>query len=744
MKEAAMKASRTCLCIVIWFSACLGAKAQDGKEITVEWVFGDQAGQAQSVPRFLWLDSHEVILLDTRKPERERTFELLNPDNGDRRPALNMGDALDSLKTLLDDAKAPTSLSWPLGFGRNGQQALYTFDGDVFILDVKQARFARITETGEVELGPTLSPDGRKIAYGRNNDIFVYDLEDQSEQQITSDGSETIYNGRLSFMYWEDVFFRNNGVGFWWSPDSRALAFLQTDVSQVTELVYYDIKPFNPSVIRQRYPFVGETIETVRVGVHELDDDTTTWLKGTGIPDEYVVSVKWLHDSQRISFQTLNRNQDVLDLYLADRFTGRSTHLLRETDEAWVNVSGDLYFLNDNRRFIWGSERSGYKHLYLYGLDGNLIRQITKGDWAIRGPFQVAFWWGESAVSIDEKEGWLYFTALEKSSVERHLYRITLDGEDMTRITDRDGFHSVVFSQDSRHYLDVYSNRSTPPSLTLHGKDGTLLNVVSEPATEVLKQRDVQTPELFTVPTADGFEMPAMVFKPKDFDSRKKYPVIMYHYGGPSAPTALDMWNQYTFFNQILLDKGYLVVTIDNRSATAKSKKLENLVHLQMFGPNELNDLMDGVRWLKKQTFVDSERVGIWGWSYGGCYTLLGMTQSKEFKAGIAVAAVSDQRFHEPKWAEFSMKKPQDHLEAWEKVSLLKHAKDLHGRLMLAHGTYDDNVRIQNLWAFVDELIGAGKNFDMMVYPMRKHGIADRPARIHLFKKMVEFWCRHL
>jgi dipeptidyl-peptidase-4 len=267
---------------------------------------------------------------------------------------------------------------------------------------------------------------------------------------------------------------------------------------------------------------------------------------------------------------------------------------------------------------------------------------------------------------------------------------------------------------------------------------------ISEPETEVLKQWDVQTPELFTVPASDGFEMPAMIYKPKDFDLEKKYPVIMYHYGGPSAPTVLDMWNRYTFFNQILLDKGYLVVTIDNRSATARSKKLENLVYLQMFGPNELNDLMDGVRWLKEQSYVDSDRVGIWGWSYGGCYTLLGMTQSQEFKAGIAVAAVSDQRFHEPKWAEFSMKRPKDYLEAWEKVSLLKYAKDLHGRLLLVHGTYDDNVRIQNLWAFVDELIGAGKNFDMMVYPMRKHGIADQAARIHLFKKMVEFWARHL
>jgi dipeptidyl-peptidase-4 len=197
-------------------------------------------------------------------------------------------------------------------------------------------------------------------------------------------------------------------------------------------------------------------------------------------------------------------------------------------------------------------------------------------------------------------------------------------------------------------------------------------------------------------------------------------------------------------FHQVLLDKGYLVFSVDNRSATAVSKRLENTIFRQMVGPNELKDLLAGVKWLKSQPFVDPDRVGIWGWSYGGCMTLLALTRSQEFKAGIAVAPVTDQRFHEPKWAEFSMKRPQDTLADWEAVSLLRYAKDLHGRLMIVHGTYDDNVRIQNTWAFVDALVQAGKNFDMMIYPMRKHGIADRPARINLFNKMVEFWTRNL
>jgi len=715
-----------------------------GKEIDIEWIWGEEAARVQSVPRFTWLDTNKAILLDTHRPKEEQTFEILDPIEGGRLPALDAAKAISNLKDQLGEEKTPESLPWPLAFDRLGEIAVYLFDGDIFVLELKDARFSRITETAQKELGPTLSPDGKKIAFVRGNEVFLYDLEGESERQLTFDSSETLYNGRLSFMYWEDVFFRNNGVGLWWSPDSQALAYMQTDVSQVTELIYYDIKPFNPRVIKQRYPLVGETMETVRVGVLDMESGKTTWLEATGIPDEYVVNVDWLPGGRSISFRTLNRAQNRLDLYFADRLTGMSAHILKETDAGWVNPSEDLYFLEDGERFIWGSERSGYKHLYLYTLEGELINPVTRGDWAVRGPFQVSYWFGRSAVSIDEKNGVLYFTGLEKSSKERHLYRIRFDGTGMKRLSWADGFHSPVFSPDSRFYLEVYSTVSSLPSLSLYRNDGKRIMTVSGPENEILELYGVQTPELFTVSTFDGFKMPAMIYKPEDFDPQKKYPVIMYHYGGPSAPNVINHWQRYTFFNQVLLNNGYLCITVDNRSATAISKKLENLVFNQMVGPQELSDLMDAVDWLKGQDYVDPGRIGIWGWSYGGCYTLLGMTQSKEFKAGIAVAPVTDQRFHEPKWAEFAMKTPRENAEAWEKASLLKYAKDLYGRLMLVHGTYDDNVRIQNTWAFADKLIEAGKNFDMMIYPMRKHGIADIPARIHLFRKMVEFWKRNL
>jgi dipeptidyl-peptidase-4 len=311
-------------------------------------------------------------------------------------------------------------------------------------------------------------------------------------------------------------------------------------------------------------------------------------------------------------------------------------------------------------------------------------------------------------------------------------------------MTKEDGFHSVIFSPDGRYYFDHYSNLSTLPSLFLYTKNGERLQVVAKAHSHLLDKFDIQYPELMTIPADDGFPLPAQIYKPKNFDPTKKYPVIIYHYGGPSAPVITNGWNPNVFFNQVLLQNGFLVFSVDNRSATAIGKRYEDVIFKQMHGPNELKDLLAGVKWLKSQPYVDSDRVGICGWSYGGCFTLMAMTQSKEFKAGIAVAAVSDMRFHSPKWTEFAMKRPNDNPEAYEKVSLLNHAKNLHGRLLLVHGTYDDNVRIQNAWRFADELIKAGKPFDMMFYPMRQHGISDPPARIHLFNKMVEFWKRHL
>jgi dipeptidyl-peptidase-4 len=348
-------------------------------------------------------------------------------------------------------------------------------------------------------------------------------------------------------------------------------------------------------------------------------------------------------------------------------------------------------------------------------------------------------------VNIDEEHSQVYFTSLEKSSIERHLYRIGLDGSGLQRITREEGVHKVSFSPDGKYYFDTYSNINTLPTLALYSRGGERLTMIAEPRPELLEELQLQTPELFTIPTTDGFLMPAQILKPKDFNPGKKYPLIFNIYGGPSAPTVFNRWQGLSlFFDNMLLNRGYLVVKFDHRSATAISKKLENRLLKMASGPREIVDIVDGIRWLKSQPYVDPNRVGIWGWSGGGSFTLNSMTNTREFKAGISVAPVTDWHYYDTKWAEFTMKRPQDNPEGYEKTSFVKTAKNLHGRLLLVHGTYDDNVHPQNSWHFIDELVKENIMFDMMFYPMRKHGIADDPAKIHLYNKMLEFWQEYL
>ncbi|MGD8540219.1 MAG: prolyl oligopeptidase family serine peptidase, partial [Candidatus Aminicenantes bacterium] len=448
-------------------------------------------------------------------------------------------------------------------------------------------------------------------------------------------------------------------------------------------------------------------------------------------------------DSTKLSVQTMNRNQDRLDLYIADRSTGEPIHILTEMNEGWINIHDDLHFLEDGKHFIWASERNGYNHLYLYTMDGKLVNQVTKGEWAIASSGGGVYWIRQAIAAIDEAKNWLYFTALKESSLERHLYRVHLDGTGLERISKEEGTHGIAFSRDADYYIDRYSKISIPPSLTLHKNDGTKISMLAKARIEIPEKLGMQHPKLFIIPAEDGFPLPTQIYKPEDFDPHKKYPLILNVYGGPSAPEVSNSWHS-GYFEQILLRKGYLVASVDNRSATGISKTLENTILKNTMGDGELGDLVAAVKWFKAQPYIDPDRVGIWGWSGGGTFTLLAMTRSQEFKAGIAVAAVTAWRYYDTIWAEALMKLPDENPEGYEKNDLNRYAKDLHGRLLIVHGTYDDNVHIQNIWTFVDELIKANKMFDLMIYPMRKHGIADRAARVHLYTTMLEFWEKNL
>jgi dipeptidyl-peptidase 4 len=707
--------------------------------LTPEWIAG-AGSHVGDVPSFVWLENGHAILQDQQLPPGKQTFEELDPATGKSRVIVDMPRALASLKSIDSAVKVERTLPWPETFDRQGRQALYLFDGDIFLLSLDKSEFQRLTQTAEQEKNVEFSPDGHFVSFVRNNNIYVYDLASKQEKQLTHDGSATILNGTLSWVYWEEVFGRHD-TAYWWSPDSQAIAYLQTDEAGVPVSTFVDFSPVAPRIIHQVYPKPGNHNPVVRAGVIHLDSGANDFIPISDKPYEWLLRVNWLPDGKHLSLKTLDHSQRELGLYISDVQGKDVKRVLTETDPCWVNVNDDLYFLHDGH-FLWASERDGYMHLYRYAADGTLVNQVTRGNWAIVSSQGGAFWVHQGVVGIDEANNWIYFTALKDGSVERQLYRIHADGTGMERVSHEPGTHAIGMSLDARYYFDEYSNIRTLPALQLYSADGALRMTLARPRPDLLP-RDMQYAQLMTIPAADGFSMPAQILKPRNFDPSHRYPVILHVYGGPSAPTVTDSWQQETLFDNLLAAKGYVEVAIDNRAATAISKTLENTLVVNP-GGGEAADLVAGIRWLKKQPWVDGSRIGVYGWSGGGTVTLNLMTRSQEFKAGIAGAPVTDWRFYDSKWGESFMQLPQNNAAGYERASLIPRAKDLHGALMLMYGTYDDNVHPQNEEAFMNALIAAGKAYTVEIFPMRKHGFTDVPAQVQRYYAMLAFWQANL
>jgi len=706
--------------------------------LTVEWIYGPEATRMTAVPSFLWLAGDRLVVGGGRG-SGER-LEVLDPSNGARTPLVDVGQALQGLKALLADA-APARLPFPQEIDADGKTALFVLHGDVLLLDLPSAHWTRVTSGGPPVVNAHFSPDGSRIAYVRAHDLYVYDRKHGSETRLTADGTDSLLNGTLSWVYWEEVFGRKDQA-YWWSGDSRSIAFLQTDESGVSVATYSDFKPWTPRVIRQRYPKVGEPNPSVRVGIVDLGSGSTTWLSLGDPRSSYVVGVYWLPGSGRVAVRSLNRLQTELTLFTADRRTGAAISVLVERDSTWLNLLEDYAPLRDG--FLWPSERTGYAHLYRYSADGKERNAVTTGPWSLFPAGGAAYWLRQSLVGVDEQGGWVYVTGLKDSPFERHLYRVRLDGTNFSRVSSEPGTHAVTMSPGARYYVDRFSSADRLPQLRVHRSDGALISVIGSANDSLVTRFGITFPSTFGIPARDGFPLPAQLLVPPGFDSTRRYPLIVSVYGGPYAPSVVRSWQPSALWNNLLAQHGFLVLTVDNRVATGTSRAVVGKAFLSVMGDVELNDLVDAVRWMKSRPFVDTAHVGLWGWSGGGTYTLLGMTGSAEFAAGIAVAGVTDFRFYDTKWAEEMMRTERENTAGFARVSLLPRASSLHGRLLLVHGTYDDNVHIENTWAFADELIRANKRFDMMIYPMRMHGISDVPARVHLYTTMLDFWQKNL
>jgi dipeptidyl-peptidase-4 len=607
--------------------------------------------------------------------------------------------------------------------------ALVSIGDDLYYYPFNGDRAFRLTFDPYAEEEFTFSPDGRQAAFIRRNNLHVINLEQQrQEKQLTTSGTDQILNGKLDWVYQEEIYGRGTFKAYWWSPDSAHLAFLQIDDRPVPEFTVVDHIPARLNVEHWDYPKAGDPNPAVKLGVVAAIGGHVQWvdLAKYSALEFLIVNVSWTPDGTRVVYEVQNREQSWLDVNVAPTSGASPTTLLRDTTKAWVDPIDAPIWLKDGS-FLWQSDRSGFRHLYRYAPNSTPV-PVTKGEWDIR-----------TFHGVDEANGWIYFSASERSPIGIDVYRARLDGSGMNRLSTQPGTHRATFSPGFAAFLDNWSDLMTPPHVRLHKADGSELRLVHQSTIPQLADFSLSKPELLQVKTRDGFVMEAMLIRPAKFDPSRKYPVMQFTYGGPGASMVRNAWAGTTFmYYQLLAQQGIAVWVCDNRLASGKGAQSQ-WPSYKNFGELELRDVEDGLAYLKKQPWVDSGRIGIDGWSFGGFMVTYAMTHSTSFAMGIGGGNVTDWRLYDSVYTERFMLMPQNNPEGYDKSSALLAAKNLHGIPLLIHGVMDENVHAQNTLKFTYELQKAGKPFRLMMYEKSRHGVTDPALVKHMRQMMFDF-----
>ncbi len=620
-------------------------------------------------------------------------------------------------------------------FSADHRAVLLNEKNDLFFYRFGDERALRLTGDPTEEVGETISPDGRMVAYISDYDLHVIGTDGTAARALTSAGHENLLFGRLDWVYQEEVYGRGNFEAYWWSPDSSRLAFLALDESPVPEYTIVDDRETRPNVEVWRYPKAGDPNPTVKLGVVDVGGGEPRWIDLSRYAGHefLIVRVGWTPDGEEVIAQVQDRIQTWIDVVSCNPSTGTSKVLFRDRTEVWIEPSDAPFWTGDGKRFVWLSERDGYRHLYLYDRDGTLERRLTEGPWEV-----------DAVHGIDSKAKVVYFTGDRDDVKGAHLYRVAVDGTRLERISEEPGSHGVSVSPDWTFYLDDFSSLNDPGRASAHRTDGTLVRVLAEGSDEVLAPYGLTRPEFVKVETRDGFEMEAMIIKPPGYDPGRRYPVVSHTYGGPHAPTVNDRFaNRFMLWHQMLAQQDFVIWVCDNRSASGKGLESVKGIYKNL-GAGELRDIEDGLKWLIDRGIADPDRIGLWGWSYGGYMTAYALTHSEMFKVGIAGAPVTDWRLYDSIYTERYMDRPQANPEGYKSSSVLEAAKNLSGRLLVIHGVIDENVHVQNTLQLVLALQDAGKSFDLMLYPGNRHGVRRTQQRNHMYQMMADYFVEHL
>lgn len=603
----------------------------------------------------------------------------------------------------------------------------YSSRSNYYVYD-RETKTAQELSEGKQRLAQ-FSPDASKVAFVKENNIFIKDITNNTELQVTFDGEiNKIINGATDWVYEEEFAFDN---GMQWNTSGNKIAYYRFNEEKVPEFSMDLFTDLYPSQSQFKYPKAGETNSTVELFIYDLNSKKTTKANINLEEEFYIPRIKWTLDENVLSVQRMNRHQNQLDFILVDAKDGSSQTIFSENDAAYIDVTDNLTFLNDGKYFIWTSEKSGYNHIYLYNLKGKQVRQITKGN------YDVTDFYG-----IDESNNTVYFASSERSPMHRDVYAVQLNGKNKKTLTNKTGTNSATFSTNYKYFINQYSNANSPYYFSLFDAKGNEVRMLKDNSNlkNSLAEYALSQKEFFNFKTTEGIDLNGWMMKPHNFDETKQYPVFMYLYGGPGSQQVTDSWGGYNFlWYQMLTQQGYIVACVDNRGTGARGSEFKKCTYQQL-GKLETEDQIEANRYLANLPYVDGSRIGIFGWSYGGYMSSLCLLiGAEEFKMAIAVAPVTNWRYYDSIYTERYMRTPQENTSGYDDNSPINHVEKLKGKYLLVHGSADDNVHYQNTMEMTNALVNANKQFDLFIYPNKNHGIYGGYTRLHLFTKMTNF-----
>ena len=721
-----------------------GSAVAQAKQLELERLFADPA-LSGATPRSLTMapDGSRVTYLKGKATDANRLdlWEYHIKD-GSHRLLVDADSLVSGAETLSDEEKARrermrlfasgiVSYSW----SKNSDALLFPLNGDLYYYELKHKTAKKLTNTAAFETDATISPGGNYVAFIREQNLFVLNIATGQETQLTKDGGGTIKNGMAEFVAQEEM---GRMTGYWWAPDDSKIAFTRTDESAVAEVVRNEIYADEIKLFNQRYPYTGTANATIELGVVSVADGAISWIPHGDEQDIYLPRVDWTQDARFLTYQWQSRNQQLLELRLVDLSNTKQQVLLTERSKTWINLHDDLHFLANGKGFIWASERDGYKHLYLYDLQGKLQRQLTRGDWIV-----------DELDAVNEKNGVVYFTARKDSALERHLYQVSLSGGEITRVSEAGYDHALVVAKDGSSFIDSFSNVTTPPKVALRAMSGEVLTWLEQNALDSQHaltpyHSDLQAPRFGTLKAEDGQTMHYRMFEPATLQPGKKYPVIVSVYGGPHAQRVTNTWSGRDLYLHYLVQQGYLVFQLDNRGSYNRGKAFEDPIYKKL-GVAEIADQIKGVEYLRSLPYVDAEHIGIYGHSYGGYMAIMAMFKAGDyFAAGVSGAPVTDWALYDTHYTERYLGHPAQNADGYTASAVFPYADGLKGNLLIYHGMADDNVLFTHSTKLYKQLQDKGLLFDMINYPGSKHSMFGQPVQTHLHKSITRFFDQHL